>query len=687
MGVIDPVIKLIDPATKRECALSLASAVSWSQTVGTAPHVENFRLIEPRALEYVENMKGPVILDFAGVTYKGLFITRILKSDPAHVFIRVADIRNRLDYYLHSGRYNIRRASGDLFTIVQDSAGAAVSTGSKDRYTYWSMNAGNPWTALQIAKRILDQFIAEFRRDMLGIPMGYNPVVVLEGDDNGYIPADLDLMGERVVPTLRTLLSRADREITVTPDGNIKIYSPRGRIIAPKSVSPTMGALSQPDLSRIRPAEVIVYFSKERERLIKNAPANRSVVLRPAISPTASDLYATNVCRIPFVATIGGKKYPAGSWVSHTSVTSYLASADAGTDRLWQFDGEDSVLRAIALGGNFFIELWSRGDDDAAQALGVTNQRKTAWASTLIDSFSRFWQVADDVFMHVYSWAPETTTFLDETTGEKEAVTNTWVKRPSPVYIEWTDEWSYFYNVREESKRDTALEPRTSFSQTPYKAAPFFVEIVDDARGVFAVEPIRDASGYLQNRTYGQITGIPNFVDPKTRWVDARCTDQKAKVVSRPRMETVLTFVEGTPNDKSNLHAVSVKPPPGEGAHVPKLELFHSVERARFDKDNVLRNSLLVKNIAEAEAKVALDTFIDRPVGRITIGFDPTHKWEVTGHVSAITHICAQNRDGGLSLSTTITCADSLTPPNVLSMMPASTREYLSRSRIAVEGS
>lgn len=688
MGVIDPVIKLVDPSSKKECALSLAPSISWSQTVGTAPHVENFRLIEPRALAFVEGMKGPVELHFGGVIYKGLFITRILKSDPAHVFIRVADIRTRLDYYLHNGRYNIRRASGDLFTIVQDTAGAAVATGSRDRYVYWSMNNGVPWTALQLAHRILAVFLAYFRIDMVGQIAGYNPLVILDCDDNGYVPQDIDLTGDKVVSSLRTMLSRADREITVTRDGNIKIYNPRTRIIAPKNVAPISGALSQPDLSRIRPKETVVYFIKERERLIKNSPSNRTISLRPNLPPLATDLYATNVCRIPFKATINGKDYPAGSWVSHESVVSYLASDAAGTDRLWDFTGEASILKAVALGGNFFIELWSRGDDDAAQALGLPNQRKTAWSQAILDSFARYWQIASDVFMHVFSWAPETTAYLDGNLGPKDiGRTNTWTKRPSPVYTEWTDEWSYYYNVSAKTKRDTALQPRTSFTVTPYKTAPFMVAIHDEARGVFSIDPIQEASGYLLKRSHGQIKGIPSYVDPKTRWVEARLMSQDATITSRPRMETVLTFVEGTPNSKDGLHAIRIPAEAGVEANVPLLELFHGVERARFDKDNVLRNNFIIGDIARAEAKAALDSFIDRPVGRVSMAFDPAAQWDVSGHVTAITHICSRTQDGGISMTTMLTCADSLVPPNVLSLMPAETRAYLSREKIAVEGS
>ena len=681
---------LRDSLTGKELALSTQpdEPIGWALLPGVGAYTHTFKVIEPRAIEFIKDVVAPVELEFAGKLFKGLFASRVVKADQTDVLIRVYDIRYRFDYYKHFGKYNIRRSSGDLFTLVQDFAGNALSTGSRDRYQPWSVRAnGAPWTALTLSLHVLSEFLDWFAADMAAAGQAVpKPRIAVKCTDNQFIPQDIEITGDGVSSSLRSLLALAEREITVAEDGSIAVYDPREDLRTPLRVTTTGGVLSKPDLSRISPREIKVYFVRERERLVKNAPANRSVTPRNFIAPLAADIYANNVCRIPYAATINGKKYPAGSWVSHEAVVSYLASAEAGEDRLDSFNGETSLLHAMAIGGAYFsTDVWAASAyREETGGFRIPNERKMRWGSAIIESFGVYWQIAPDTFQHVYAWSADTTEFLDLAVPdgikpEPDTATTTWAKRPSPVFTQWTDQWGYFFNIRE--KRRTAVSPEDSFVVNPPKASPYYVEIEDDARGVFSLRALQEASGWLRLRLLGKLNGIPDYTDPKTRGdFIALVNDPRISVASRPRMETVLTFIEGTPNHHGSMHVETVAGDPS--GSVPRLELFHRIEHARFDKDNRLRNAGIISEIAKAEASVALDSFKDRPTGVITFAFDKDASWEVSGHVSSI--IYSREPDGFLSV--VVTCADNLSRPQVLAALPQDVRKYLQRSVLSIEG-
>ncbi|ANS05706.1 hypothetical protein [uncultured Mediterranean phage] len=683
------------------------SSNGWTFTTGAQPSFGEFEMKAEEAAILLEGLTSLVTLQVPG---RGLTIQSLLvvgegvSSAPMYRTVILADLRWFWSRKHILARYNIRRRTGTKTLEAEGGPKELAQVSTDFTFAPWSLKNKEKWSPREVMEDLLNRLQAAggFPFEIQTIREGLE-VNDLDIDDNGNTAMQLAL---RHLTGMSLRVSKGGKVIvfdSINLSENSILNSTGPEIIGG-------GHVSFADLSRSRPSEIHVLFTREPEVRFDSVLEGAEV--------TEDQRFLTNVVQITDpTLTISGRKRGRGSWVPIESVfTPWNASRltlkgqtvgkPLTHSRIQAAFFADKLLR-------IYVPL-GKGEPQPIWVGRITAIKHNYWQTFQIN---RRWM---DRF---YTVLPIRTGILDQETGIRSR------------------SWAYSdYCVRQSGRGmlEKAVGSQRMYANIfGYKAniglaepSPAIVQVYDNEAGILHLDYKVDPYGLVKQIFPAAVDNLPtaNIGDKFPRGLDVKVGPfgLVPKLKANSRIAVVLTCIPAAPNSVGQLHRIIIKPDdvtdrlspnatitPARGpkweirvhpgmitARMAWLDLYaKTIERmfgigisddpsTRAEQDLLdegVKELLTINHtdlveVAKATAARLWSKLTDRNIGSKTVRLDPTV--EPIGAISLVRHeVTTEGRE-----HTFIQLAEELADRNVLAMLPEGLRKIILREVIPPAG-
>lgn len=546
--------------------LDARNGVSWAIREGVTPNIAAYTLDREEAEKLLRGLgdakdaatDGDVSLRMSmavngkrrEVEVKGL---RVLgKAGTTDIFsetVLVADQRWKWNRKWVRRSFNLRRRSGDRRRLDEDGDLPAATAPTVDDVDYLEatlQEKGKPWTALEMAKEVLDEVIGQ------GNWTGQlNQFTKVKPVDN----VEIDAPGHSAVAQVLGFLTGA--AIYVGLDGKAVVKNAldeaaSDKVMARSDYGEKIVGGGEPrfvSLRRQRPSSIEVLFDVEQEVRFDYFSGRSSTDFGEA-------RYMENVLPVPDASLkivqgrLAGKTVVRGTWVSIPDV---LAS--------WNADK----------GGDFpditedLIRKWYNSDRLEANFIqyGTPDAVTINWPARIAAVRAHYWQsfrVSRKWMNRVYSMSGYRATIEDSETGSRS---------PAVAYMDYSLLFSS-KGLRATSLSKQGIGKAVQGGRLPSQPlaggtiAPAYVTIEDAEVGIIRVDLQRDLSGNVESITPGLINALPRVLPlgnafPVTKNGSRYGNNGSITEISSAfQFSTVVTCSPVSPNNTRRLYSENV---------------------------------------------------------------------------------------------------------------------------------
>jgi len=703
-------------------SLRPSETISWTLRAGTAPVQRTFVVTRSRALRILERAKtqfasmgesaatrtrkttdtapGPLTLRIAAPGYnplivRGLYAVESSPADENRLGVVVVD-RRWLWKRTHVLReYNLRKLVGDNRLVGNVMQRVDLRANAADfalRRT--TLNNGRPWTAREVLTDILTQLVGAGQFTIHSFPMAKD-VVDLVIDDSGSSALQ------------RTLAYLPGAQCYVDTDGRVVVYNSLGggeatALKAAGTPYPGGRQVELIDHSLVRPRKVISLFEIEPEIRFDYIELGAGETRTKPV-PGREPRHLENV--VPVVdptLDVGARTVSRGTWLP---IDTWLAAIDDLTDYPGGDNGRSHTKSLGALTEEAIRTHYVSGFVHLRNNFTLAQQglADPLW-SLRLDAVQAHWRTS---FRLLPQWRDKVKSIRAIRAGVVDIENGT--RGKAEAYFDYTVRPSKRTLVKIWKDKSDAGWTILGYADDLGDAQPGPADVVvlEPTNGtfqiVYRVDPwgdgIKIAPGLLPADGIPLQTVSPNASFQYLLW-------DSPLVVLQPswRLAVVLTVALAAPNNQTRLHPVTVDVgralallPDGikstkalgpdwtmrVGAgiqtarflwldsHATQIE--HAVfTDAAFPKD-LLVNGGHLKAIAEANAARIHALLQDRHQGEQVVSFNADVK--PAGSLTQVTHSVGYD-----AAVTHMVLPPIATPPDLLAMLPDSTRKLLQRS-------
>jgi hypothetical protein len=678
--------------------------VGWAHTVGAYPHVQAFEMDKGEAAGLLNG--GDVTL-----VIEDLKTTRIEKlsvigegpaSAPMFRTVLVSDLRWKWNRKLITGRYNIRRRTGQKTLITENLVQLALSS---DDFEFAPASLKNETTKWKPSEMLEDVF------QKMSSGSGFDFSWTIAGNTDALEVNDV-ILNDKGPDALQIALSHLPGTMLwVDAQGLVHVESAIG--LAEASVIEAMGPdivgeghASKVSYKLTRPSKIIVYFVREQEV--------RHDSIEGGETATQDQRMMENVVVVTDpTATVRGSQVMFGSWTKVDDLFPYwnqtLPSADGSVPApppishtvIQQAFFEDALFRLyVPFGDDIPQPLWSGRINAVKSHYRQTFRLNRRWVD-------RSWQILG-----------VRCALFDPTTNirGRSQVYGDYCVKVSALPRQLRDNkgrlWKNFYG----GGPSTPFGSGTKISDA--SVTPAIVSMVDDQAGIVHFDYVIDPYGAWK-QIYPSLcknlpTAVMNDTSPRGSNMRIGSEGDMPKLDSAFHCATVLTHIPSMPNGNGQFYKFEVSPSDVAGlvkglviepANGPVWEEYieagvvtarmawtdtaaQAIERSfgvgvgndpnQNAGDSSVLESLVVnkedlKAVAYAKAAEIWSKLTDRYIGGKAVRMDPSIA--VRGSIEAVSHVVTPEG----AMMTRVTLPEELQSRNYLALLPEGTRRVVFR--------
>lgn len=680
--------------------------VGWVFTTGTRPHVQPFEM-DAREAKTLIDAGGPVDLvieDNKFLSVTGLYV---VGEGPASRdkfrTVLVADLRWKWSRKLITGRYNMRRRTGQKHLVA---AAGIVQLGQViDNFMFMPASLKGEttkWKPREVVEDVLkklsdgNDFEFDFDIDIDTDALEVNDCYI---NDQG--PEALEIALTHLPGT------------TVWVDQYAKVHVQSSIGLKEAKIIEAMGPdvveqghVSKVSYKDVRPSKIKVYFVREQEVRHDSSDGTEQ---------SADARVMTNVAMItdPEIS-IGGQLMMYGSWASFDSLfTPWNASLPDVDDGIPVPPPVSHTIIQQAFFEDALFRIYVPFGDDVPQPLwsGRINSIKTHYRQTW--QLNRRWV---DRSSQIKAVRCAIIDFTTGTRGRTQCYGDYCVKvaaLPTQLKLNKGQLWKNVYG----GPNDSAFGAGTDLGDA--EVTPAIVSLLDDEAGIVHFDYLVDPFGCWKQIYPSAVDNLPSAVmnDSKPRGVNMRVGENGAfpKLTSSHHCAVVLTHVPSMPNSNGQFYCVEVSPDDVKGlvkgleitpcngpvwevfidpgvvtARIAWLDAYKAtiersfgvgltngdpnvaVEDARILKD-LLVNGEDLDAVAKAKAAEIWSKLTDRYIGSKAVRMDPGVK--IAGSIDSVEHFV--DIDG--AVLTRVSLPEELQSRNYFALLPPGTRRIVFR--------
>ena len=676
--------------------IGLFKPLDWALTSGLRAFVAKIETEKVAAKRIFEEAKGePIKIQVGPRIFEQLYITQLLPGDSRST--RCIEIRDRRWLWERQDcvrRYNIRTRTGET-RLTGEGRPEQKKVENDEKYKEWSLNQGQPWTFLDAIKELF--------KTELGIELKLDEN--LGTTDRAIDFEDFSEKGS-VADLAERLLSYArGYNIRLTDKGEVVLYdehdgSEVAELVKEKKPFRGSGWATISDKRYLRPSKVKVLFTREIELRFDFIPgtftAERgreprrllNVIPVPVKEMTLAQTSALPGQKVAQNTLITLRDYYATSELTtNLSPDAVGVLSDDQVAKLW--------MKGASPGSYLRIKYTQFGGNISREWMIYINALMTHWRRT---------------FLVLRPWSDRLRSIKAERVAIQSFENAAGSRARSPVYCNFTISPNFYFTTK---ITKAAADPNFQLIARGYatrledaKPAPApEINVKDPDIGLLRI--FLNTDPMIEARY--TVPGIPK--KPLKAWDtansqlgDAFLTFASQELEEDWGLATVLTCIQGAPNNSGQLHEVEIEPAKAEGALGYQLgpcegpEMTVIVDEtptttARFfwdddhaaaieecfytggqsPPDEVFENKSDVDALALGVAARVYEFFSDRAQGQFAT--DIASPGEMTGAIAA--HVFSV--DGQGVARKTVQIPPLVTPTNPLQYVEASVRRKLQR--------